>query len=311
MKVEVRPLAEADLPAGRICNRAAFAAFYGMPDASAFRPGADVIGPRWRAWPEGAVAVDVDGALAALGLMMHWGSVCILGPLTVLPKYWNTGLARRIMAALIEVIEREKFAFTGLYTHPQSPTHIRLYEDHGFVMQRITAVMAKAPKATDAPAGLAFFSEAADPKGELDAMQALTHRIEPGLDLRREVRAVAAGGLGETLMLRDDHGLAGFAVCHHGPDSEASEGQMLVKFAGAASGAQAPDRFARLLAAIENHAGQRKLAKVIAGTNAGRSEAYRIMKEAGYRTTMNGIAMMRPAIEGYNHPEKFVIDDWR
>ena len=311
MKVEVRPLVEADLPAGRICNRAAFAAFYNMPDPSAFRRGADVIGPRWRAWPKGSVAVDVDGDLAALGLMMHWGSACILGPLTVLPKYWSTGLARRIMAALTEVIDREEFAFAGLFTHPQSPTHIRLYEDFGFVMQRITAVMAKAPKAKKTPAGLALFSKAADPESELDAMQALTHKIEPGLDLRREVRAVAQGGLGDTLILYDDRGLAGFAVCHLGPGSEASEGQMLVKFAGAAPGAQAPDRFARLLAAIESHACKRKLAKVIAGTNAGRSAAYRIMQDAGYITEMNGIAMMRPAVDGYNHPEKFVIDDWR
>jgi hypothetical protein len=178
-------------------------------------------------------------------------------------------------------------------------------------MQRITAVMAKAPKATDAPAGLALFSEAADPEAELAAMQALTHRIEPGLDLRREVRGVAQGGLGETLMLHDDRGLAGFAVCHHGPGSEASEGQMLVKFAGAAPGADAPDRFAHLLAAIESHARKRKVAKVIAGTNAGRSAAYRIMQQAGFVTEMNGIAMMRPAVDGYNHPEKLVIDDWR
>lgn len=311
MKVKVRPLIEADLPAARACNRAAFAAFYDMPDPAAFRPGADVIGPRWRAWPQGAIAVDIDGDLAAVGLMMHWGSACILGPLTVLPKYWSTGLARRIMAALIDVVEREEFAFTGLFTHPQSPTHIRLYEDHGFVMQRITAVMAKAPEVKNAPAGLSLFSKASDPGAELDAMQALTHQIEPGLDLRREVDCVALGGLGETLLLRDDRGLAGFAVCHHGPQSEASEGQMLVKFAAAASGAQAQDRFASLLAAIENHAGERGLAKVVAGTNAGRSEAYRIMKEAGYITQMNGVAMMRPAVDGYNHPEKLVIDDWR
>lgn len=311
MQIEVRPLGQADLPAARICNRAAFAAFYGLPDASSFRPGADVIGPRWRTWPQGAVAVDVDGQLAATGLMMDWGSVGILGPLTVLPKYWGSGLARRILGVLVEVIEDQGFVFTGLFTHPRSPTHIRLYEDHGFTMQRITAVMAKAPKATAAPAGLGLFSKAADPEAALASMQALTHRIEPGLDLRREVRAVAKGALGETLMLHDDGGLAGFAVCHHGPGSEASQGQMLVKFAAAAPGSDALDRFARLLAAIESHAAKRKVAKVIAGTNAGRSVAYRLMQQAGFVTEINGIAMMRPAVEGYNHPEKLVIDDWR
>jgi len=311
MQVDVRSLVEADLPAARNCNRTAFSTFYGLPEPSAFRPGADVIGPRWRAWPEGAVAVDVDGDLAAVGLMMHWGSVCILGPLTVMPEYWSTGLARRVMAALIAVVEREEFTFTGLFTHPQSPTHIRLYEDHGFVMQRITAVMSKTPEAPAAPADFEVFSKVADREGMLNEMRALTHRIEPGLDLRREVGAVAEGGLGETLLLRDDDGLAGFAVCHHGPGSEASEGQLLVKFAAAASGAKAPTRFSALLTAVETYAAERKFAKIFAGTNAGRSEAYRIMQEANFRTEMNGIAMIRSAVEGYNHPEKFVIDDWR
>jgi len=81
--------------------------------------------------------------------------------------------------------------------------------------------------------------------------------------------------------------------------------------AAAASGAKAPARFSALFSAVENYAAEGKFAKMFAGTNAGRSEAYRIMQEAGFRTEMNGIAMMRPAVEGYNHPEKFVIDDWR
>ena len=311
MKVEVRALVEADLAAARICNRAAFSAFLGIPDPNAFRPGADVVGPRWRAWPEGAVALDVDGELAAAGLMMDWGSVCILGPVMVAPEYWNQGFARRMMAALVERVGGRDFALTGLFTHPQSPTHIRLYEKFDFVMQRITAIMEKIPDERDAPAGLAFYSEVEDKAGALESMRALTHEIQPGLDLRREVDSVAEGTLGDTLMLHDKRGLAGFAVCHRGTGSEASEAQLLVKFAVAASGANAPLSFMRLLSAIESYAGRRGLGKVIAGTNTGRSQAYRIMQEAGYRTVTNGVAMMRPASEGYNRPEIFVIDDWR
>ncbi|MHA1536996.1 MAG: GNAT family N-acetyltransferase [Alphaproteobacteria bacterium] len=311
MKIEVRALLEADLAAARICNRAAFSAFLGLPDPASFRPGADVIGPRWRAWPQGAAAIDVDGELAAAGLMMQWGSVCILGPVMVAPDHWGSGLARRIMTALIATIEEQDFAFTGLFTHPQSPTHIRLYEQFGFVMQRITAIMEKIPDKRDAPAGLTLYSEAEDRAGALAAMRALTHGIEPGLDLRREVDSVAEGALGDTLMLHDKRGLAGFAVCHHGTGSEASEAQMLVKFAVAACGANAPVTFMRLLAAIESYAGRRALGKVIAGTSTGRLQAYRILQEAGYRTVTNGVAMMRPASEGYNRPDIFVIDDWR
>jgi len=40
-------------------------------------------------------------------------------------------------------------------------------------------------------------------------------------------------------------------------------------------------------------------------------DAYGLMKEAGYRTAMNGVIMMRPDQPGYNQGDSLVIDDWR
>lgn len=51
--------------------------------------------------------------------------------------------------------------------------------------------------------------------------------------------------------------------------------------------------------------------KLVAGTNVGRVRAYRALLDAGFRTFMNGIAIMRPATPGYNVPDSFVIDDRR
>ena len=144
MNVNLRPLTDADVPAAARINRAAFSAFFGISDPAKFRVGADVIGPRWSLWPESGIALDVDGTLAGAALMMRWGSVCVLGPVTVAPEHWGKGFARLLMTKLIDIADRSGFAFTGLFTHPQSPKHIRLYESYGFRMQRITAVMAKA-----------------------------------------------------------------------------------------------------------------------------------------------------------------------
>ena len=307
MNIVVRPLTAADLPAAARINRAAFGTFFGLPDPAKFRVGADVVGPRRRLWPEAGLALDLDGALAGAALMMRWGSVAILGPVTVAPEHWSKGLARALMPKLVALIDAGSFAFAGLFTHPQSPKHIRLYESHGFRMQRITAVMAKSVGAAPLAAREFSRAEATERPHLLEAVRALTDGVFPGLDVTAEIADIARHGLGQTLLLESGDTIEGAAVCHFGAGSEASEGQVLVKFA-AARGAEV---FARLLAACEAYAAARGAQQVVAGTNTGRAEAYEIMQRAGYRTTMNGIAMTRPATDGYNRPGVFAIDDWR
>ncbi|HEY7607738.1 MAG TPA: GNAT family N-acetyltransferase [Alphaproteobacteria bacterium] len=311
MGIVVRPLGAADLPVAARINRAAFSKFFGIPDPAKFRIGADVIGPRWRLWPEAGLALDLDGALAAVALMMRWGSVAILGPVTVAPEYWSKGLARALMPKLIATIDEARFAFAGLFTHPQSPKHIRLYESYGFRMQRITAVMAKPAAGGPAPALEYSRAEATERPHLLEAVRDLTDGVFPGLDVTEEIADIARHGLGQTLLLENDGRVEGVALCHAGRGSEASEGQVLVKFAAARGGADGAVRFERLLRACEAYAASRGAAQIVAGTNTGRAEAYEIMQRVGYRTLMHGVAMTRPATDGYNRPGIFAIDDWR
>lgn len=57
------------------------------------------------------------------------------------------------------------------------------------------------------------------------ACRELTEEIHRGLDLGPEIRTVAVRGLGDTLLLADRTSrLAGFAICHWGPASEAGTG---------------------------------------------------------------------------------------
>lgn len=312
MSVEVRPLAEADFEDARRVHRAAFGTFLGLPDPQAFRPGADAIGLRWRTWPEGCFVATEDGAIVGSGLMMNWGSVCILGPLTVAPELWSRGVARRLMDAMIGAADRGNFAFTGLFTFPQSPTHIRLYESYGFRLQRVTSILSKPVVAHLPPHGLRVVSGPDDDvDGAVADAAAVTGSIFPGLDVGAEIREVARGRFGDTLLLTEDGAPAGVAICHHGRNSEASEGQMFVKFAAVASGRGADDRFARLVAACEGLASSRGAERLIAGVNTGRTGAYETLQAAGFRADMNGVAMMRPATDGYNGPEVCAIDDWR
>lgn len=311
MDIVVRPLAQPDVPAAIAVNRAAFSRFFGLGDPAKFRVGADMIEPRRRLWPEGALALELDGALAGSALMMRWGSVCLVGPVTVAPEHWSKGLARALMAPLVEIADRGGFAFIGLVTHPQSPKHVRLYESFGFRMQRITAVMGKAAGARGEAPLLFSGLPLSEHERALARLRELTGTVYPGLDVGAEVDDVNTFGLGDTVLLAAGDRFDGLAICHFGRGSEASEGQVLVKFAAARGGEGATARFRRLLAACEAYAALRGAGQIVAGTNTGRAAAYEAMLDAGYRTIMNIIAMTRPALDGYNRPESFVIDDWR
>src|SRR5260221_14255730 len=71
----------------------------------------------------------------------------------------------------------------------------------------------------------------------LRACREMTDSIYEGLDVEREIRAVAAQELGDTVLLWDDARLTALAVCHCGPGSEAGSDCCYIKFGAARSGA--------------------------------------------------------------------------
>jgi hypothetical protein len=80
------------------------------------------------------------------------------------------------------------------------------------------------------------------------ASRALTDEIYDGLDLRAEIRTVAARNFGDTLLLWEGSSrLSGFAVCHWGPASEAGADCLFIKFGAVRPGQGASDRFGALL----------------------------------------------------------------
>ena len=313
MNLVIRPLEERDLDDADRINRAAFGTFFGLPDPLAFRGDADSVRGRWRTDPEASFAAEIDGRLIASGQCMDWGSVGILGPLTVDVDHWSRGIAREMMPTLLDLLDRRGHTIVGLFTHPQSPKHIRLYESFDFWMQRPTAVMEKPVAALEMPDDIAFFSELTDDEAAdaLAACREVTETVYPGFDLTGQIRATAEFGFGDTILIRNDGTAGGLAVCHHGAMSEAGSQQVLVKAGVVRSGESAEASFGQLLRAAEAWAARRGAPKIVAGTNVGRAGAYRSLLEAGYRTFMNGIAMLRPDDPGYNLPEAFVIDDWR
>lgn len=95
--IQVGPLKESELEeAGRII-RLAFGTFLGIPDPREFMGDRDLFTPRWRSKHVKVLAAREGGRLIGTNVLTRWGSFAFFGPLTVLPEYWDKGVAGRCL----------------------------------------------------------------------------------------------------------------------------------------------------------------------------------------------------------------------
>jgi hypothetical protein len=243
-----------------------------MPDPLAFMGDADYVRTRWRANPSAAFAAEADDGLAGSTFVTSWGSVGFFGPLTVRPDLWDRGIGQSLLEPTIAVFDAWGTRHAGLFTFSHSPKHLALYQKYGFAPRFLTSILFR-PVVGEAPsASWSRYSELSDDEQRacLDACRELTDAIYPGLDVRHEIEAVEAQRLGDTILLWDDSRLAGFAVCHAGPGTEAGSDVCYVKFGAARPGPAAAEAFARLVDTCEAFAAKLSLSRLVMGVNTGR-----------------------------------------
>jgi len=308
----VRPLATADLPQARSVVRAAFGTFMGAPDLEAFWTDRDYVFGRFGAEHTAGFAAEEDGAVIGSNFATRWGSFGFFGPLSIRPDRWNGGAAQPLVAAVCDAFDRWQLSHAGLFTFAQSAKHVHLYRKFGFYPRFLTAIMSRPAKPGPLP-DYSRYSALVDGRSAAeDASFALTAEIWDGLDLRGEMRTAAARNLGDTLLVWDGPSrLAGFAVCHWGPASEAGADCLYVKFGAVRSGPGADARLDTLLDRCGMLAAEAGMKMVLAGVNVAREEAYTQMTARGFRTEFQGVAMHRGNKEGFSRPGVYVLDDWR
>jgi GNAT superfamily N-acetyltransferase len=291
-------------------HRIAFGTRFGLPDPSKFRGDAQMVRTRWATDPDATRVVEIDGSIMGGACAMDWGSVFVLGPVFVLPEQAGRGLAHLVVQAMMAIADQRGAKLAGLFTFPESATHLRLYESAGFVAQTLTPIMTKQPGAAGQSPGLLFSKlSPAEQEAAVLKLARLTDLNLPGLDLTREIRAVARLGMGDTILIGEAHDPRALAICHYGPRGEGGSGTLFIKFAATRPGAAAD--FAQLLDCCEGLATVTAAQRIIAGTNTARAGAYQILRERGFRAGLVGVAMHRPDGPDYNRPDVFVIDDWR
>jgi GNAT superfamily N-acetyltransferase len=331
--IKIGPLKADEVAEAERIVRLAFGTFLGLPNPLEVMGDRNFLTPRWRATHTKVIAARQDGRLIGSNVATRWGSFGFFGPLTVLPEYWDHGVATRLLEVTMKIFDRWGVRHTGLCTFPHSPKHVGLYQKFGYWPRYLTAIMTRTPDAdprATAPGGegLLRLSSLARNRREstIEACRKLTGKIDKGLDLTGEIRAVLAQGTGEVVLTSTRGVLDGFALCLNGPGSEGGEKVCYVKFGAARAGKGAGERFDKLLEACEALARSRG-ATVEAGVNWSREDAFRRMRAHGYRVITQSVALQRSHVHaskpkavppcgmgtpaGFNRPDAYVMDDWR
>jgi GNAT superfamily N-acetyltransferase len=300
--IKIGPLKKSEVEEAARIVRLAFGTFLGLPDPLAFMDDRQYLAPRFHSPNVKIIAARDGGRLIGSNVATRWGSFGFFGPLTVLPEYWDRGVAQQLLQATMTIFDGWGLRHSGLFTFPQSAKHIGLYQKFGYWPRYLTAVMARTPEAVPAktPALLSALRKS-EREAAILACAKLSHKIDKGLDLTGEIQALLKQRTGDVVMTP-----GAFAICLNGPGSEGGQKVCYVKFAAARNG----EAFDKLLGAIDAFASSRGAA-IEAGVNLAREDAFRRMRAHGYRTTMQGVAMQRPHVDGFNRADAYLIDDWR
>jgi GNAT superfamily N-acetyltransferase len=309
----IAPLAEFELPEARRILRTAFGTLVGVPDPEAFWADRDHVYGRWRAPHVAAFGASIDGNLVGTNFATRWGSVGFFGPLSVRPDLQERGIAQALLAVTMEQFSKWGTTHNGLFTFAQSAKHVALYQKFDFHARFLTAIMTAPARETGPIPGASRFNALSDAEkaSALAASREVTESLYPGLDLTAEIATVDAQGLGDTILLEGSGGLAGFAICHYGPRSEAGENQCFIKFGAVRATPSAQQDYGRLLDACEALALSVGMPALLAGANLARHEAYQFLVARGFRAAIQGVTMHQRNEPGYSRPGVYIIDDWR
>jgi len=312
VRVEIGPLKESELDEADRIMRTAFGTFLGLPEPGSFAGDRHFVKSRWGGKHVKWLAARNDGKLIGSNALTRWGSFGFFGPLTVLPEYWDRGVAQQLLEATVKQFDKWGVKRTGLFTFPHSTKHVGLYQKYGYWPHYLTALMMRTPAADEEAREPVLLSklEGAEQKKAVKDCARLAAQVEKGLDLTDEIAAVLARRLGDVVLVYSGKKLDAFAVCQHGAGSLGGTKLCYVGFAAARPGKGAGERFEALLSACEAFALSRGV-PIEAGVNLARRDAAERMRRRGFRSVTHGVAMMRPATEVFNRSAAYVLDDWR
>lgn len=140
-----------------------------------------------------------------------------MGPLAVRPEWQGGGLGKEIVRAGVQWLVRQHARVIGLETMPRTLDNIGFYSRLGFVPSRLTITVSLDAASGDEAPLLYGRLPVRDKDDALEGCRLLTDAQIPGYDFTREIALTDSLALGDTVLLRRDDRLVGFALCHTTP----------------------------------------------------------------------------------------------
>ena len=145
--VKIGPLKKTERKEADRIFRLAFGTFVGLSNPSDFAGDRDMLISRCQSPHVKALAARENGRLIGSNLITRWGSFAFFGPLTVLPEYWDRGIAQKLLEATVKIFDQDGLRRTGLFTFAHSTKHVGLYQKFGYWPGYLTALMTHTPSA--------------------------------------------------------------------------------------------------------------------------------------------------------------------
>jgi GNAT superfamily N-acetyltransferase len=309
MNCEISLLQKSELPEAEKLLRLSFGSFSRLSEPMDFGNGAEYMS-RWYRDPLSVFGAKEDEKLIGFSIVTNWGSCAGFGPIVTHPDYWDRGIGSQLISASWSKFNEWGSQQIIFCTHANSPKHIYFYGKFGAEPRFLLALCTKAISSIQPQILKAKRYSQLSParqKKSLNAAYQLTDKIYEGLDWRSEILLVRQRSLGDTLLIWDDTGLIGFAICHYGSGSEAARGSCYVKL-GAAKSGKAFDRLIDECEALATILGMNFL---VIGLDTACLDAYHRAIAKKFRISALSVSMHKPNRTGYSRPDVYVIEDRR
>ena len=114
--IKLGPLKKNEVEEAARIVRLAFGTFLGLSDPLAFMDDRHYMAPRFNSPNVKVIAARDGGRLIGSNVVTRWGSFGFFGPLTVLPEYWDHGVAQQLLQATMTIFDGWGLRHTGLFS---------------------------------------------------------------------------------------------------------------------------------------------------------------------------------------------------
>lgn len=249
---------------------------------------------------------DADGRLTGFNMVHHSGTEGWMGPLAVRPDRQSDGLGKAMVQSGIDWLKGRGATTIGLETMPRTVDNIGFYSRLGFVPRHLTVTLTR-----DLPRRLATAVELLSHAGTrgvvLDECRALTAGLAPGTDFTREIALTADLRIGDTVLVRQDARLCGFALWHSAPLAEGrgSDEVRVLKLV-----AESGTAFDRVVAAVQGAAAHEGIRRVALRCQTAFEDAYGRLVDAGFRVHWTDLRMTLAGYDEVRRERGVVLSNW-